>query len=66
MKVQDVNFKIVADWPAEVGVGIPRWTVVEKAGGKVVWRGKTFKAARTAHAMRELKIPYARARRMAN
>jgi len=50
------------------GVGTPprSWEVVRKADGAVVWSGVTFKAARTAHAQRELGIPYAAARRMGN
>ncbi len=42
------------------------WRVVEKATGAVVWNGKTFKAARTAHAQRELGISYRAAARMGN
>jgi len=42
------------------------WIVAERATGKIVWRGKTFKGARTAHAQRELGVSYAVARRMGN
>lgn len=42
------------------------WKVVEKATEQVVWTGKTFRAARTAHAQRELGISYRDAARMGN
>lgn len=42
------------------------WAVTEKATGKVVWTGKTFKGARTAHARLTLGIPYRTAQRMGN
>jgi hypothetical protein len=42
------------------------WRVVEKATGSVVWTGKTFRGARTAHAQRELGMDYRSARRMGN
>lgn len=59
MKATTARFKI----ERVVGVG---WSVIRRSDSAVVWTGKTFKGARTAHAQRELGIPYAMARRMAN
>lgn len=42
------------------------WRVVERATGSVVWTGKTFPGARTAHAERELGISHRAAARMGN
>lgn len=42
------------------------WHVVDKATGKVVWTGKTFRNARTAHAAREYGYDWRTAQRMGN
>jgi hypothetical protein len=42
------------------------WQVVAKATGNVVWTGKTFRNARTAHAALERRIPWHSAARMGN
>lgn len=58
MKVQSREYRIVRAGTT--------WTVEAIASGRVVWRGKTFKGARTAHAQRELRIAYRVARRLGN
>lgn len=62
MKAQSVKYRI---WGGN-GARNAHWEVREIATGKTVWRGKTFRGARTAHAQRELGIPYRAARRMGN
>lgn len=42
------------------------WDVIEKSSGQVVWHGKTFKGARSAHARLTLKIDARTARRLGN
>ena len=58
MKTAAVRFKIVGR-PGE-------WTVVEKATEKIVWTGKTYRNARTAHAMHERGVSWAKAQRAGN
>ena len=63
MKIASVRFRIVFETGTHFSP--PSWTIVEKATGKIVWRGKTFKGARTAHVMREHpEIGYRAAHRM--
>lgn len=61
MKTTSLMYKIV-------GVGKPptSWTVIRREDEKVVWSGKTFMGARTAHVMLERGYDYRTARRMGN
>lgn len=42
------------------------WRVVERSSGNVVWAGKTFRNARTAHVVHELGYDWRTAARMGN
>lgn len=60
MKVQAKLYRIVTPDRGRT------WTVVYSVTGDVVWTGRTFRGARTAHARLELGIDYRTARRMGN
>ena len=65
MKAPTAKFKIIGIERKPNG-SYARWSVVERSTGRIVWTGKTFHNARTAHAAAELGVSYQVARRMGN
>lgn len=63
MKTPARGYRII---PTAPGRRDTAWTVVRDADGAVVWRGKTYAGARTAHARIALHVSHDTARRMGN